>query len=68
MYGRATATALLTAMKNDTNTLYRLVEQQSRAAGIDNTDELTDIAEMIEDRRYATARVYLETMQERLPN
>ncbi|MEM7336215.1 MAG: hypothetical protein AAF490_29310 [Chloroflexota bacterium] len=68
MYGRATATALLAEMKNDTTQLFRLVEQQSQNAGVDHTNELSDIATMIEERRYATARVYLETMQERLPN
>ena len=68
MYGQATATALLAELKNETTQLFKIVEMQSEQAGIDNAKELLNISSMIEDKRYATARVYLETIRERLPN
>lgn len=68
MIAQPTVFSLLIALQRETTQLFYKVIQQSQLAGIENNDELTEIGEMINDMRYATARVYLETIQERLPN
>lgn len=67
MVGQAYAHTLLAAMKQETLLLFNAVSHQSKKAGIDHQEKLIEISQMIDDKRYATARVYLETLQERLP-
>lgn len=67
MVGRAYAHTMLAAMRQETIVLFNHVSQQSALADVDNDKSLNDIAQMIDEQRYATARVYLETLLERLP-
>lgn len=67
MVGRATAIALLAELKSETIQLFNSATFKSQQAGIDNKSELNAISIMIHERRYETARVYLEALLERLP-